>query len=103
MVDDIAGFTQQMGQRGVACAAVQDLGWGVLTTIALPGGGKLGVYEPRHARPSAAREGAPAKAGKAAKAGAGKGARRSKARAKPAKAAKPAKGRAKGKPKRRGR
>lgn len=26
-------------------------GWGVLTQVTLPGGGKLGVYEPRHARP----------------------------------------------------
>jgi hypothetical protein len=25
--------------------------WGVLTNISLPGGGKLGVYQPRHKRP----------------------------------------------------
>ena len=26
-------------------------GWGVLTQLSLPGGGQLGIYEPRHARP----------------------------------------------------
>jgi hypothetical protein len=30
---------------------VQNLGWGLLTQITLPGGGKLGIYQPRHARP----------------------------------------------------
>jgi hypothetical protein len=27
------------------------MGWGVLTKLTLPGGGELGVYQPRHARP----------------------------------------------------
>jgi hypothetical protein len=26
-------------------------GWGMLTQLTLPGGGKLGVYQPRHGRP----------------------------------------------------
>jgi hypothetical protein len=30
---------------------VQNAGWGLLTHVTLPGGGKLGVYQPRHARP----------------------------------------------------
>jgi len=30
---------------------VTDRGWGLLTEATLPGGGKLGVYQPRHARP----------------------------------------------------
>jgi hypothetical protein len=34
---------------------VRDLGWGLLTQVVLPGGGKLGVYQPRHARPPAVR------------------------------------------------
>jgi hypothetical protein len=37
----------------VACDPVQDAGWGRLTYLRLPGGGKLGVYQPRHARPPA--------------------------------------------------
>jgi hypothetical protein len=38
----------------VECDAVQDQGWGPLTNVTLPGGGKIGVYQPRHARPPAA-------------------------------------------------
>jgi hypothetical protein len=41
----------EMAGQGVACAPVQDLRWGLLTQVTLPGGGKLGVYQPRHARP----------------------------------------------------
>jgi hypothetical protein len=51
MTDDVEGFVKAMKQRGVACAAVEDKGWGRLTQITLPGGGTLGVYEPRHVRP----------------------------------------------------
>jgi hypothetical protein len=32
---------------------VQDQRYGLLTQVTLPGGGKLGVYQPRHARPKA--------------------------------------------------
>jgi len=53
MCEDIAAFVSEMKERGVACGEVKDLRWGLLTEIALPGGGKLGVYQPRHARPGA--------------------------------------------------
>src|SRR5262245_40287591 len=49
--DDIEAFMKQMTEHGVACSAVQSVGWGLLTQVELPGGGKLGVYQPRHARP----------------------------------------------------
>ena len=39
------------GTKNIACGEVQDMGWGVLTQLTLPDGGKLGVYQPRHARP----------------------------------------------------
>jgi catechol 2,3-dioxygenase-like lactoylglutathione lyase family enzyme len=51
MCDDVVAFVHAMTQEGVACAAVKDQGWGLLTEVTLPGGGKLGVYQPRHARP----------------------------------------------------
>ena len=53
MVDDINSFISSMAARGVACSPARDLRWGVLTQVTLPSGGKLGVYEPRHARPTA--------------------------------------------------
>lgn len=52
MCDDIQAFIADMVNRGVACSQAQDQGWGVLAQISLPGGGKLGVYQPRHARPA---------------------------------------------------
>ncbi len=53
--DDVKAFRAQMKKRGVSCGPAQSMGWGVLTQITLPGGGKLGVYEPRHVRPKRVR------------------------------------------------
>jgi hypothetical protein len=52
MVDDVNDFVSTMVARGVACAPPRDLRWGVLTEVTLPSGGKLGVYQARHARPT---------------------------------------------------
>lgn len=49
--EDVQAFVASMTERGISCGEVKDQGWGLLTEITLPGGGKLGVYEPRHARP----------------------------------------------------
>jgi hypothetical protein len=57
MCDDVERFRADMGSRGVATSAPKNLGWGVLTDVTLPGGGKLGVYQPRHARPEPSRTG----------------------------------------------
>jgi hypothetical protein len=51
MCDDIVAFVGEMKTRGVSCSAVADRGWGLLSEVTLPGGGKIGVYQPRHARP----------------------------------------------------
>ena len=55
MCDDIEAFVARMKAHIIECDAVKDEGWGLLTHITLPGGGKLGVYQPRHPRPPAAR------------------------------------------------
>jgi hypothetical protein len=49
--DDIRVFIQDMEQRQVNCTPIQNQNWGQVTYISLPGGGKLGVYQPAHARP----------------------------------------------------
>jgi hypothetical protein len=54
MCEDVDEFVAQMKKHGIVCVPVQNAGWGLLTELTLPGGGKLGVYEPRHARPKAA-------------------------------------------------
>ena len=51
LCDDIAEFAADMNRRNVPCTAVRDLGWGLLAQLTMPGGGRLGIYEPRHARP----------------------------------------------------
>src|SRR5262245_25798539 len=51
MCDSVVAFIAEMKKHKIACTPAQNLGWGVLTQLTLPGGGKLGVYEPRHARP----------------------------------------------------
>lgn len=51
MCDDVEAFIEQMKNAGIACGPVHNQGWGLLTQVMLPGGGKLGVYQPRHARP----------------------------------------------------
>jgi hypothetical protein len=55
MCDDVQSFIAEMATRNVVCAPVQDQDWGLLTEITLPGGFKLGVYQPRHQRPPAMR------------------------------------------------
>lgn len=51
MCDDIEAFVAEMKEKHVTCGPVQDMGWGLLSQLTLPGGGNLGVYQPRHARP----------------------------------------------------
>jgi len=52
MCDDIEAFIAQMQERKISCEPARDMGWGLLSQLTLPGGGKLGVYQPRHARPT---------------------------------------------------
>ena len=49
MCDDIETAVADLSARGVVVeGGVSDEGWGLLTTIRLPGGGALGLYQPRH-------------------------------------------------------
>ena len=52
MCDDAEAFVKEMTEKGVECEPAKNVGWGILTRVTLPGGGKVGVYQPRHARPS---------------------------------------------------
>jgi hypothetical protein len=53
MCDDVEAFAAEMKTRDVACSPIANQGWGKVTQLTLPGGGTLGVYQPRHARPGA--------------------------------------------------
>lgn len=51
LTDDIDAFVTEMNGREVDCTPLHEQEWGRLTYITLPGGGKVGVYEPLHDRP----------------------------------------------------
>jgi hypothetical protein len=72
MCDDVKQFVAAINEHNISCDEIQDQGWGLLTHLTLPGGGKIGVYQPRHARPKAIL--------KAGKKGAQKPAKKKKAR-----------------------
>jgi catechol 2,3-dioxygenase-like lactoylglutathione lyase family enzyme len=48
MCDDLKAEMNSLSERGVACSAVHTERWGAITRITLPGGGTLGLYQPRH-------------------------------------------------------
>lgn len=50
MCDDVNATVEDLKASRVSCGEISDEGWGLLTSIRLPGGGELGLYEPRHPR-----------------------------------------------------
>jgi hypothetical protein len=51
MCDDLESTMRELGQRGVEFSHVKEQSWGLVTSIRLAGGAKLGLYEPRHPSP----------------------------------------------------
>ncbi|HEY1631594.1 MAG TPA: hypothetical protein VGF56_09770 [Rhizomicrobium sp.] len=52
MTGDLDAEMAALKKSGVACEPPTMQGWGRLTRLKLPGGGTLGLYQPRHARPT---------------------------------------------------
>ena len=53
MCDDIEATIEELRSKGVEfTAGISDERWGRLTRFRLPGGGVVGMYEPRHPRPT---------------------------------------------------
>src|SRR2546430_1138437 len=49
MCDDLSATVEDLRGRGVEFTdGVTDAGWGLLTALRIPGGGTIGLYEPRH-------------------------------------------------------
>jgi hypothetical protein len=48
MCENLADEMESLAKRGVMCSAVQQERWGSITSITLPGGGKVGLYQPKH-------------------------------------------------------
>ena len=51
MCDNLDSEIARLAARGVACSEPFTASWGRATSVPLPGGGKIGMYEARHARP----------------------------------------------------
>ena len=49
--EDVDAFIAAMAAKGVTCGEIEQAPWGRITYVALPGGGKLGIYQATHARP----------------------------------------------------
>jgi len=48
MCDDLRAEMTRLAEKGIACGPVSEERWGLLSTVRLPGGGDLGLYEPHH-------------------------------------------------------
>ena len=53
MCDDLGGEMAALRTKGVECSEVEEARWGSVTKIRLPGGGEIGLYQPRHPSPVA--------------------------------------------------
>jgi hypothetical protein len=53
LCDDIVALQEQLSGQNVPCGKVNEFPWGIVMRITLPGGGSIGIYQPRHVRPAA--------------------------------------------------
>jgi catechol 2,3-dioxygenase-like lactoylglutathione lyase family enzyme len=48
MCNDLEDEIVNLTRKGVHCSEVQEARWGSICRIPLPGGGSVGLYQPRH-------------------------------------------------------
>ena len=48
LCDNLKAEMASLSKRGVTCSEVQEARWGSITKMRLPGGGKIGLYQPKH-------------------------------------------------------
>ncbi|HYM74715.1 MAG TPA: extradiol dioxygenase [Candidatus Dormibacteraeota bacterium] len=48
MCDDLKAQMSSLQEKNVRCTEIQEAPWGLSTTIPLPSGRALGLYQPRH-------------------------------------------------------
>ena len=51
MCDNVISEIAALRARGVECTEIHEERWGSVTKIRMPGGGEIGLYQPKHARP----------------------------------------------------
>ncbi len=48
MCDDLHAERASLAAKGVRTSGIEEARWGSVTKILLPGGGEVGLYQPRH-------------------------------------------------------
>jgi hypothetical protein len=48
MCDDLPALMKSLKAKGVSCSTVEEEDWGIKTTIQLPSGSEIGLYQPTH-------------------------------------------------------
>jgi catechol 2,3-dioxygenase-like lactoylglutathione lyase family enzyme len=48
MCDDLKATMKELSDKGVQCGAITEARWGSITSVHVPGGGTLGLYQPKH-------------------------------------------------------
>jgi catechol 2,3-dioxygenase-like lactoylglutathione lyase family enzyme len=48
MCDDLKAQMASLATKNVKCSKVQEQRWGSITKMRLPGGGEVGLYQPKH-------------------------------------------------------
>ena len=48
MCQDLKAEIASLVKKNVKCSKIEEARWGSITKIPLPGGGKVGLYEPKH-------------------------------------------------------
>ena len=49
LCEDLKAETAALEKKGVNCSEVHEERWGSITSLRLPGGGEIGLYQPKHA------------------------------------------------------
>jgi catechol 2,3-dioxygenase-like lactoylglutathione lyase family enzyme len=48
MCDDLTAQMAALKSKGIHCSKVEEARWGSITKMRLPGGGSVGLYQPKH-------------------------------------------------------
>jgi hypothetical protein len=48
MCNDLQAEIAALQEKGVPCSEIHEERWGSITRIPLPGGGEIGLYQPKH-------------------------------------------------------
>ena len=48
MCDSLKSEMASLAKKGVKCSKVEEARWGSITKMKLPGGGEVGLYQPKH-------------------------------------------------------